>query len=537
MCGISVLCGFPQEMTVSSLENQSHRGPDESTLFALDYLGQGGFPLMAGFALLAVQGAEHDQRPAPEQPYDVNGDGRRVVLCNGEIYSIATGRENTDPSLSDCAVVPELLRAGYSHRDLGRLLDGDFAIVDIDLAAQTVTVLRDPYGCRPLFFAFYGPSQWAIASEIKGLPPGFLRVAPVAPGTVEVYYLDGSLAHTEVFHQVPWLKALPATVPRDTVTQLLRHSLVAAVQKRLAVGEGREIGACLSGGLDSSLVAALAAQAIFPARLHTFSVGMAGSEDMRNASLVAQHINSIHHAMILDPALCVADIPRVVGAIESCDVTTVRASVGNYNVGLLVSRVNAQDGLKIRVLLNGDGADEVLSGYLYTKAAPSDTASELDTVSLLENMHYFDVLRSERCMAAHGLEARSPFLDRQFVALASSVPTALLRNTPGQLEKRILRDAFAGTGLLPEAVLWRRKEAFSDGISGTDQSWYSVCRVAALATVGGPEEDAERRWYRQILQECYGEVAASCATPYYWMPKFVGDATDPSARTLALYTS
>jgi asparagine synthase (glutamine-hydrolysing) len=329
----------------------------------------------------------------------------------------------------------------------------------------------------------------------------------------------------------------------------LAHALEEAVAKRLATV--REVGACLSGGLDSSLVAAIAARRLARVgrRLHTYSIGMEGSPDLAAARVVAAHIGSQHHERVVTAEECLAVIPEVVAAIESFDITTVRASVGNYLVGRLVTTETPD----VKVVLNGDGADEVLGGYLYMRAAPDDAAFETETDRLLKEIHRYDVLRSERSMAAHGLESRSPFLDRQFVSVARSLPTDALRPTPTMMEKAILRTAFAESGLLPSAILWRRKEAFSDGISRAEKSWFEMAKAegeriadadadgswttAAVAYKVNPPPTAEALWYRRLFHESLPEVAAAAAAPAMWMPRFVAGATDPSARTLALYTS
>jgi asparagine synthase (glutamine-hydrolysing) len=487
-----------------------------------------------------------------EQPFRLQ-DGR-LVMVNGEIFNsdilIRQLALIVPAGASDCAVVAALLERELPLEVVCHQLDGDFAIVVLDPATGHVELARDPYGVRPLFYTGNGK---VIASELKGIVAAVGQnetgeIHGVEPGTV-VRLMSGDPVIT-TWHQVPWLKVPLWRTSLESLAaggQTLAHALEEAVAKRLATR--RAVGACLSGGLDSSLVAAIAARRLAAAGkdpLHTYSVGMAGSPDLEHARLVAAHIGSIHHERILTPEECLAIIPTVVKAIESFDITTVRASVGNYFVGELVATTTPE----VKVVLNGDGADEVLGGYLYMRAAPDDAAFEAETDRLLAEIHRYDVLRSERSMAAHGLESRSPFLDRQFVAVARALPTEALRPTTTMMEKFILRTAFAHTGLLPDAVLWRRKEAFSDGISRAEKSWFEMARaegermaggdwktVAATYTVNSPPT-AEALWYLQLWSADYPEGAAAAIAPAMWMPRFVAGATDPSARTLTeLYTA
>jgi asparagine synthase (glutamine-hydrolysing) len=503
-------------------------------------------PVAVGFTRLHIQGT----KGGAEQPFR---SPQRLVMCNGEIFNSEILIHQLDLQVpvgsSDCAVIPALLDRGMPLAEVARQLDGDFAIVVIELQSGSVQVARDPYGVRPMFWA--AGTDWAgLASELKGLPAGAERVAAIPPGTVMDFSLQDPF-HTwpepTIWHQIPWLKTPYWRASLEGFTaggEALRHALEEAVAKRLHTV--RAVGACLSGGLDSSLVAAIAAGRLArqgKPRLHTYSVGMEGSPDLAHARLVAEHIGSIHHEHILTPEECLAVIPEVVRAIESFDITTVRASVGNYLVAKLV-RYETPD---VKVVLNGDGADEVLGGYLYMRAAPDDAAFEAETDRLLREIHRYDVLRSERSMAAHGLESRSPFLDRQFVAVARGLPTEALRPNDG-IEKAILRTAFEATGLLPPAVLWRRKEAFSDGISRAERSWFEMAREEGSRRAGGawrekaarysvnPPPTAEALWYRELFHESFPEAAAAAAAPAMWMPRFVQGATDPSARTLALYT-
>jgi asparagine synthase (glutamine-hydrolysing) len=507
-----------------------------------------GTSLHFGFARLHIQGSSRDA----EQPFRLS-DGRTVAI-NGEIFNseilIHKLALQVPKGSSDCAVVPALLERGMPLADVARQLDGDFAIVLADPESGMVHMARDPYGVRPLYFG--KGAEWSgVVSEIKGFPAGASQVDAVEPGTVVTVSVTDGSTFTSTWHQSPWLKVPRWRSSLEGLTeggQALRQALEEAVAKRLSTV--RAVGACLSGGLDSSLVAALAARRLSHSgkRLHTYSIGMAGSPDLEHARLVAAHIGSDHHERIVTPEECLAAIPEVVRAIESFDITTVRASVGNYLVGRLV-REKTPD---VRVVLNGDGADEALGGYLYMRAAPDDAAFEAETDRLLREIHMYDVARSERSMATHGLESRSPFLDRQFIVVARAMPTDALRPTAKMMEKTILRTAFAEDGLLPEKVLWRRKEAFSDGISKAERSWFEMARDEGTArgTESGedwtaraaryavnPPPTAEALWYRELWSEQFPEAAAAAVAPHMWMPRFVAGATDPSARTLALYSS
>lgn len=541
MCGICILWGINIDAAAHSaaLAALKPRGPDVSTSEILSVAGSD-TKIAVGFSRLHIQGATpHDQ---PEQPFRL---GSKIILCNGEIYN-AAAIATLDPTASDCAVIPTLLAKGMELHQVARQLDGDFAIVVIDLSAATITVARDPYGVRPLFYA--ASDSWSgLASELKGFPPGATTVEAIEPGTTREFPFVGPPTKAPiVWHEAPWLKTPYWRTASKGLAAALRNAMFEAVEKRLVCTEGREVGACLSGGLDSSLVAAIAARKLREAgkRLHTYSIGMEGSPDLKYARIVATHIGSIHHERIVTAEECLAVIPEVVAAIESFDITTVRASVGNYLVGRLV----ATETPHVKVVLNGDGADEVLGGYLYMRAAPSDAAFELETDRLLQEIHRYDVLRSERGMAAHGLESRSPFLDRQFVSVARGAPTCCLRPSDTIIEKFVLRSAMQETGLLPDEVLMRRKEAFSDGISRAEKSWFEMAKAAGEASVKGdwaakaatyavnPPPTAEALWYRELFHHNYPAAAARTVAPAMWMPRFV-KATDPSARTLAMYST
>jgi len=280
---------------------------------------------------------------------------------------------------------------------------------------------------------------------------------------------------------------------------IVRKLLLDSVYDRLL--SDKPIGALLSGGLDSSLIVALLS-AYIP-KINTFSIGLADSEDLRHARIVADHLKTTHHEIIITPQEYLDAIPHVIKDIESYDVTTVRASVGNWLVGRYI-RKNTD----IKVVFNGDGSDEVFGGYKYFQKAPSDEAFMDECMRRVNDICYFDGLRSDRCMAAHGLEARTPYLDRKFVDAMFNMPVHLKRTV---LEKELLRNSF--WGYLPEKILYRKKEAFSDGMS-QNVPWSSIVN--------------EEVYYRDIY-DSYFKVDL---IPYKWMPLWSPEANDPSAKTL-----
>jgi asparagine synthase (glutamine-hydrolysing) len=309
----------------------------------------------------------------------------------------------------------------------------------------------------------------------------------------------------------------------------------------------RPVAALLSGGIDSSLIASLVQKQLrrlnLPA-LKTFSIGMPGSTDLKYAKKVADWIGSEHTEIVMSPKEFFNAIPDVIRSIETYDTTSVRASVGNWLVSREISkRCDA------KVVFNGDGSDEVFGSYLYFYNAPNDRAFEEEVSRLLDDIHMFDVLRSDRSISSHGLEPRTPFLDKQFVSVARSIATYWRRPYKGrQVEKWILRRAFDDNITLPHEVLWRRKEAFSDGVSSQEKSWYEEIqdRVKDFVPEDWKEKAArsfphltpqtpEQYYYRYMFEADFGKTTVQTCVPYFWMPRWSPGATDPSARTLAVY--
>jgi asparagine synthase (glutamine-hydrolysing) len=302
----------------------------------------------------------------------------------------------------------------------------------------------------------------------------------------------------------------------------------------------RPIGCLLSGGLDSSLVAALVQrQTDHP--LHTFSVGMKGATDLVAAQTVADFIGSTHHHVELRAEEFLDAIPKVIKALESYDVTTVRASVGMYLLAKYI-RQNTD----IKVIFSGEGSDEVCQGYIYFHLQPTLQAGDEESRRLIHDLLYYDVLRADRTTAAWGLELRVPFLDTDFIRMYLGLDESLRCPQHG-IEKYTLRKAFDEEKLLPPDILWRAKEAFSDGCSSPEVSWHHIIQEKAETVVTDQELETapqifphntpktkEAYWFRSIFESHYPDMAH--LIPYQWMPKWVDPTlTDPSARALKHY--
>ena len=468
-----------------------------------------------------------------------------VWICNGELYNwkdLSTRHSIEIVDGSDCSIIGPLFERLKNPRTFFQSLDGVFAIVIVDPLNNIAYVGRDPYGVRPLYVG-KSENNVQFSSEIKALNAHeCVNVSHFPPGHYAIFNLNTrECLKLEAYHTVPWLKN-PNYIDESTASSAIMTSLVDSVRKRMMME--RPVAALLSGGLDSSLVAALVQKELVKAGkppLKTYSIGFKGSEDLKYARIVADYIKSDHTEIVMTPGEFFDAVPEVIKAIESYDITTVRASVGNYLVCREISLTS-----DCKVVFNGDGSDEVFGGYKYFFNAPSDEDFERETTRLLEDVYMFDVLRSDRSISSHGLEPRTPFLDKQFVGVAKSVSTQLRRPVKFQrIEKEILRVGFLNTNLLPYSVLTRKKEAFSDGVSGQEKSWYEECQERALDKVGPDWKDrasafthltphtAEAYYYRMLFHEHYG-FAEKCAVPYFWMPRWVDGATDPSARTLDL---
>ncbi len=533
MCGIWGCIGRHATTTEQAVCHTAlhNRGPEANLVCDISDCGNA----TLGFTRLALNGLGSLGMQPMRQ-------GGLTWICNGEIYNwkeLAERHGLLCQSDSDCSVLgPLWAKFRDQPEQFFRSLDGVFALILVDSHTNTAIIGRDPYGVRPLFQVTDYNCTW-FASEmkaLKGLAPNS-PISHVKPGTfLRVSMTSGGILDQQTYHTVPWVKnpILNAEMAMDAV----RDSLIAAVRKRLMTE--RPVSALLSGGVDSSLIAALVQRelkALGKPPLETFTVGFEGSPDLLHAKAAAKWMESNHTEIIVTPDEFFDAIPQVIKDIESYDITTVRASVGNWFISREISRRS-----EAKVVFNGDGADELFGSYLYFFRAPDHESYEAETIRLLEDIHKYDVLRSDRCISSHGLEPRTPFLDKQFVALVKSIPTELLRPIKGvRPEKWLLRMAFERENLLPRSVLWRQKEAFSDGVSGAKKSWYQeiqdrvdpdllyCCKFQHL-----PPHTTEAAYYRILFDGFYGKDGEGVVS-YFWMPKWSGETKDPSARTLSLY--
>jgi asparagine synthase (glutamine-hydrolysing) len=558
MCGIWFRMGpmLVVHTPKTWIQTLSPRGPECMSITNLSG------DITLGFTRLAINGLNEEGM----QPF---GDHGRTWMCNGEIYNwkeLAAHHGILNlRSGSDCEVLGYLYNQYKDNlAGLFRSLDGVFAMILVDQDRNRIIVARDPYGVRPLYIGTkflykhengntfsVGTQTIFFSSELKGLVPIADHIGHFPPGTYQVYDIPTKkLLHSEKYHTTPWLKN-PMLSPMhpsglDMACSSLRFALEEAVRKRMLTE--RPVAALLSGGIDSSLIASLVQKQLRWANappLKTFSIGMAGSEDLRHAKMVADWIGSDHTEIVLTADDFFKAIPAVIRSIETFDTTSVRASVGNW----LVSKA-IREKSDCKVVFNGDGSDEVFGSYLYFYNAPTDQLFDEESQRLLDDIYMFDVQRSDRSISTHGLEPRTPFLDKQFVAIARSIAACWRRPVKGrQVEKWILRRAFDDGITLPHKVLWRRKEAFSDGVSSQEKSWYQEIqdRVLPLVPEGWydkaqrhythlPPQTPEQYYYRYIFEAEFSRTPVPTCIPYFWMPKWSPGATDPSARTLAVYS-
>jgi len=530
MCGF--LTYFGHDYDLSQLEEASrkisYRGPDTSSYKAISH------NVVMTFHRLAIM----DTSSLGDQPLFHPEDASLSLVCNGEIYnykSLIDTFKFQVKSNSDCEVILHLYKK-YGIEKTIKMLDGVFAFTLYDGKKNILFSSRDSFGVRPSFIGWDSRGGVAIASEIKALVDICDKsIIPFPPGSWWASDVPCAFTGLNVHFDNKFQKG-----DEKEFCKNIKNLLTNSVKKRMM--SDREVGCLLSGGLDSSLISALVASMTDDRKkLKTFSIGMEGSPDLDHAKIVADHIGSDHHSIQLSQQEFLDAIDVVIYNIESYDTTTVRASVGNYLVSKYI-----RENTDVKVVFNGDGADEVCMGYVYNKHAPSVDDFYNENIKLIDEIYMFDVLRSDRCVSSNGLEARTPFLDKKFVEYYMSIPPEMkMFGSNKRPEKYLLRKAFEKSNLLPDEVLWRRKCAFSDGVSSIENSWHKTLQKFINSHVSDEEFNREKvnidhcspalkesYYYRKIFEKFFR--GKSHVIPHFWMPNWT-DTIDPSARELSGY--
>ncbi|HEU4664291.1 MAG TPA: asparagine synthase B [Dokdonella sp.] len=529
-------------------QRQRHRGPDWSGV----YVDTG---VILVHERLAIVDPASGAQPLRSR------DDTLALAVNGEIYNHRELRAELAydyTSGSDCEVVNALHRAAGAQSPASWLarLNGIFAFALWDSAAQRYLIARDPLGVCPLYWGHDAEGRLCVASEMKALVGLCADVAAFPPGHV----YDSADRSLRRWYEKPW-RDHAYTRGRRVEPAVLRGAFERAVHRQLMTDV--PYGVLLSGGLDSSLVAACAAryararvedgdrtEAWWP-RLHSFAIGLEGSPDLAAASVAADALGTVHHGFVYSFWEGLDALPEVIRHIESYDVTTVRASTPMY---LLARRIKA---MGVKMVLSGEGSDEVFGGYLYFHKAPDAREFHAETIRKLDALNAYDCLRANKAMMAWGVEARVPFLDLEFLDVAMSMDArekmaGARADGSRRIEKAVLREAF--TGVLPDAILWRQKEQFSDGVG---YGWIDGLKAHAEQAVGDREfAAAASRWpfntpatkeaylYRRIFERWFpGETCAAtvpggksiaCSSPaaIAWDAAFA-NAADPSGRAVA----
>lgn len=547
MCGI--VCTFNIQQDSAQLRQQvlqqsktiRHRGPDWSGIFANERA------ILAHERLAIVD-------PASGKQPQYSKDGNLVLAVNGEIYNHREIRKRYEgryefQTQSDCEVILALYQD--KGKDFLEDLNGIFAFALYDVAKDVFLIGRDHIGIIPLYQGWDANGTYYVASELKALEGYCTRIEEFLPGQ---YYYSPDGAPVK-WYQRDWME-FDAVKNNPTDIDELRKALEDAVERQLM--SDVPYGVLLSGGLDSSIISAIAKrkapmriesgnkeQAWWP-QLHSFAVGLTGSPDLTAARKVAEHIGTVHHEINFTVQEGLDAIRDVIYHIETYDVTTVRASTPMY----LLARVIKSMGVKM--VLSGEGADEIFGGYLYFHKAPNAEEFHKETVRKLGKLHQYDCLRANKSLAAWGVEGRVPFLDKEFMDVAMRLNPQDKMAGKGKIEKWVLRKAFEE--YLPESIAWRQKEQFSDGVG---YSWIDTLKAITSSQVTdemmarvtktfpvNPPLSKEEYYYRSIFREHFGSEQAAacvpsvpsvaCSTPVAleWDEAFKKQ-NDPSGRAVA----
>lgn len=517
-----------------------HRGPDWSGVWNNDNA-------ILVHERLAIVDTENGAQPL------INDNRNHILAVNGEIYNHKQLENELAEAYafktkSDCEVIlPLYLEHGSAFIDK---LQGMFAFILYDAEQNRYLIARDHIGIIPLYYGYDEHGQLFVASELKALVPVCKQIKEFPPG----HYFDSKVGELRKYYQRNW-QSFDAVKDNPASLEQLKAALEHSVKSHLM--SDVPYGVLLSGGLDSSLISAIAqlyakrrvedndqSEAWWP-RLHSFAVGLAGSPDLIAAQKVAEAIGTVHHTVHFTVQEGLDALRDVIYFLETYDVTTIRASTPMY---LMARKIKA---MGIKMVLSGEGSDELFGGYLYFHKAPNAKEFHEETLRKLDRLHMFDCNRANKAMAAWGIEARVPFLDKTFMDVAMRLNPQAKMCGGGKMEKHILRQAF--DGLLPAEILWRQKEQFSDGVG---YSWIDSLKAHAEKEVSDQQmatasfrfpintpDSKEAYYYRVIFEEHFphagaiacvpGGKSVACSTPeaLAWDAK-MAQLTDPSGRAV-----
>ena len=536
------MCGIFFSKTIKKVKSDvvdnikimlSYRGPDEYRI--LQYKHNNYYYLFI-FTRLSINDVANGMQPF------INNEN--YTICNGEIYN-KTYMENKynlydENNNSDCLVTNYIQE---KEIDLNEL-DGVFAFVTHSKNDDKIFAARDIYGVRPLFY-YKNNEEVIFSSNLKSIDAYLDRIGVNSRDGTLIDFPPGSHYKNGVIHKYYKDKCINAIINKQIEENTtfenhcinIRNLFESAIEKRVKLKDDDiEIGCLLSGGLDSSLVCSVLSRHV--KNLQTFSIGLKGSPDLEYARKVADYLGTIHHEILLTEEDFLGAIDETIYHIETFDTTTIRASVGNRLVAKYVEK-----NTKIKILFGGDGADEIFGSYRYFKNAPSEKAFLEESIRLSTEIHYFDVKRADRSISSCGLELRVPFLDKDFADYILYKLDPKYKVFYDKLEKNILRESFKDN-YLPDDVLWRKKEAFSDGVTSVNRSWSEILSeyVEKNKTFTHIKKYDflqpklnETNYYRIIYDSIFVNTKHHQLIPYYWLPRFCGDIEDPSARVLDVY--
>lgn len=559
MCGIwaiiekSINSKGKSMQYLNNFWNIKHRGPDNSHIETFDNV-------FVGFHRLAVM----DTSFKSNQPYVIRDETRTIVfVCNGEIYNYQQINKeyNFNVGTSDCLIIPKLY-IHYTNQKkedpvnewislFNNYIKGEFAFMlfefDEMMKLSKYFVGRDHVGVRPLYVSLTNDDIDFYSSELKGMISYTNKCMEFPPGSIRCVTNDGFKYHS-VFHNYTDLYSENIdyyTISDESILENIRSVVTSSIKRRLVAD--RPIAFLLSGGVDSSLVAAISAKLI-KQPIRTFCCGMKGSTDMKYARLVADHIGSNHTEVYFTEEEGIQALEDVIYTTETWDTTTIRASVGQYMVSKYIGTKT-----DCRVVMVGEGPDEVCSSYLFNYYAPNEIELDKAAKEYVQKIHMYDGRRADRCLSRWGLEARVPFLDDEVIRSYWKINPSKRHPNHKGIEKYWLRKAFDGIDLLPEEVLWRKKEAFSDGVSSKERSWFQVLQEYINENYGDEKhyksilqenlsslpQSNEAKFYRKIYLSKFG-LSKDDIIPHYWQPKWdssgvITSYVDPSARELEVY--